>query len=607
MASEAREIVERALTPQMVSEIWTANYTPVIPFLPQGYAVGAVLPMLLYLFRWGHRRGRGKFDDTFPSERGSPTVRSVSKALIKDPRFVGFNAPVGELILGDLLLTGVLENVRHLEGHDEQVQRCYAAHYMASWIDLPQSAGHLRGVPEAIVAIVANQTGGSVLEASNNIGRFYVGARVEEHDFLRAFAPGVKTEGTFQSNLKADRFDEVAEVGLDQLLAIRLAQLCGEAPRKAVGKGDPTPIPNQWPLARRAANTFREDFLAFFRSYGTSREMPRQALLPMLEAAVAIGMTTMLTSTVSIVERWTAGGRVPDQKTQRPCPVFVDASMSSDAKLREVSERSIELLQRRVTKLPAALMYMRLLDRYVRIVSEIDKQKHPAKSPDSTEWIDLLGAIGRNNAPYEQEGRKAENYFRQLCNALAAELADTESGELRADILTEESGLRFGERLAETLNIAYENVAGRDKISQFLNSSLMVDEPNGLARRRRITLRRKALNGRKTTDVISFVLTNTALEYLVHRHLRRGSDPRKSEPLSLPQFLKLLRERYGFYIDQSPPGMAVPGELLERNARHLERRLRDLGLLIGVNDAERMKKLRSRYQSAYDAEDAARL
>jgi hypothetical protein len=35
----------------------------------------------------------------------------------------------------------------------------------------------------------------------------------------------------------------------------------------------------------------------------------------------------------------------------------------------------------------------------------------------------------------------------------------------------------------------------------------------------------------------------------------------------------------------------------------LERRLRDLGLLTGVNDAERMKKLVPRYASATDVSD----
>jgi hypothetical protein len=68
--------------------------------------------------------------------------------------------------------------------------------------------------------------------------------------------------------------------------------------------------------------------------------------------------------------------------------------------------------------------------------------------------------------------------------------------------------------------------------------------------------------------------------------------------------LKLLRERYGFHVDQSPANMEIPNELLQRNRRVLERRLRDLGLLVGVNDAERMKKLKARYRTAYDAESS---
>ena len=103
-------------------------------------------------------------------------------------------------------------------------------------------------------------------------------------------------------------------------------------------------------------------------------------------------------------------------------------------------------------------------------------------------------------------------------------------------------------------------------------------------------------------DATSFVLTNTTLEYLVHRHLRRSGKGRKPHPLSLPALLRLLRERYGFFIDQSPPNLEVPNELLQRNRRVLERRLRDLGLLVGVNDAERMKKLRPRYNTPFDTE-----
>ncbi len=54
MASEARKTIEAVFGGQMTAKVWTANYNPVLPFTPAGFSVGAVLPMMLYLFRWGH-------------------------------------------------------------------------------------------------------------------------------------------------------------------------------------------------------------------------------------------------------------------------------------------------------------------------------------------------------------------------------------------------------------------------------------------------------------------------------------------------------------------------------------------------------------------------
>ena len=54
------------------------------------------------------------------------------------------------------------------------------------------------------------------------------------------------------------------------------------------------------------------------------------------------------------------------------------------------------------------------------------------------------------------------------------------------------------------------------------------------------------------------------------------------------------------FVDQAPPGQSISESLLQRNRQILEARLRELGLLRGVNDAESMKFLQSRF----DAEDA---
>jgi hypothetical protein len=108
-------------------------------------------------------------------------------------------------------------------------------------------------------------------------------------------------------------------------------------------------------------------------------------------------------------------------------------------------------------------------------------------------------------------------------------------------------------------------------------------------------VRRSAGGASRLVDLRSIVLTHPLLDFLVHRHLRKAARGKPLHSLSLQEFLRLLRERYGLYVDREPPGQSVPQEVLLRNKAWLERRLRDLGLLIGVNDAETMKQLRPRY------------
>lgn len=278
----------------------------------------------------------------------------------------------------------------------------------------------------------------------------------------------------------------------------------------------------------------------------------------------------------------------------------MDCSGAADTELRNYSEQSNLLARQQLDRLFVSLMYMRLLDFYVWNEADIPRSDLPERAPDGLAWLDLLGRIATG---VHEESRDAERFFRSKCRALVDATRREGSTDLRADILAKEGdGRKHGWRLSEALTLALDEVVG-DKITQFLSSALMTNEPHGLALRRRrpIPTRKRVAGAQRTMEVTSLVLSNTALEYLVHRHLRRNGKGRKPRDLSLPDFLTLLRERYGFCVDQSPPNMAVPHELLQRNRRALERRLRDLGLLVGVNDAERMKKLKARYRTAYDA------
>ena len=129
---------------------------------------------------------------------------NVADRLAREPTLSGFESATARSILGDMLLTTALENRRHAEGHSEQVQRCFPNHYLSSWIDLPISASHLRGVPEMIVALLNGQPKGDHIEPFRDYGRYRVGSRVQDNELLKVFAPGVTTEGARKSDIKSD-------------------------------------------------------------------------------------------------------------------------------------------------------------------------------------------------------------------------------------------------------------------------------------------------------------------------------------------------------------------------------------------------------------------
>ena len=162
----ARAIVDEVLSRSMTREIWTGNYHKALPVSFNNFELSAVLPAVFYMFRFGQRRGMGNFLDTFGpgtgtarERRRATTIERVASKLAGNEHFVAFDGDIEKAILGDLLLCFCLENIRHALGRMEQVQRVAPTHYMASWVDLPDSVGHLRHVPEMIVAMLANQEG----------------------------------------------------------------------------------------------------------------------------------------------------------------------------------------------------------------------------------------------------------------------------------------------------------------------------------------------------------------------------------------------------------------------------------------------------------------
>ncbi len=593
MSGTARAIVDDVLGRQMTREIWSGNYDKVLPLTVQEFDLSAVLPAVFFMFRFGHRRGRGKFVETFGAESGTAkerrraaTMDRVASRLGALKSFENFDGDTERAILGDLLLSFCLENAKHALGREEQVQRVSPAHYMSSWIDLPERVTDLRFVPEMVVAMLANQKTDYVEQSGEaDESWFGVGRGFADNLLLRGFHQGIEREGPFDANRTADHFDETAKVGLDQLLMIRLAQQLGEAPDRLRGKSEGGGlISNQRPIAEAAARKFSEDIRRFVRSY--ANVIPRHAFVELLESCISIGLTTIVTSVIELLFEWSRTGEIRKSSEQRPAQLFVDCSNGVQRELHSLAEQSMDDFMRRIQRFPVILMVLRLLDysaRYDRKLKSLEIRTRPY----ATEWVNLMGDLlferhDRAEAIMDALDGKAE----QLAERFAAEYP--EATQLVSDTRAQESPVW---RIAESLMSLQKS----KKLRDLIDSVLMTSRPNGLAAKRIVT-RKSADGGSKRQEVRSIVFTDSVLDYLVHLHVLRPGSKSSYRPLAFGDFVEALRERYGLCIDVAPPGMTVSNDLLQHNRIVLERRLRDLGLLIGVNDAESMKHLRPRFE-----------
>lgn len=588
MSKTAKTIVEEAISPARARGLWTVNYFPALPFTPQHFEIGGLLPYMLYMARWGHRRGRGNFVETFGRKDGvgkfvPPNLTDVTEGLLAKlgEGLRGFSDESGKATLADLLLTYCLENKGHNLGHAQQVQRIFPTHYQASKVDLPKDITSLRGVPELLTVLLAWQDRGEHLVAGGK-GFFSVGGNFDGNLLLTLFARHMVVRGSHAADLSSDRFEEeeANDVGIDELLAIKVAEACGHAPEKA--RGGNAQIPNRWPIADAAAKHLRRDLATFIEVYGQA--MPRQAFLPMLEAGIGLGMTNILLTTASCLFSWGRDGAIP--KGQEPWPLFVDCSHGQEVKLRNVSESVVSECLVRYERVPVFLMAMRVLDDRARFDRKL-RDALPNGGPDTTPWLNLLGEV------LSERHERAETILNGLdedCLRLAEALeleAPRVAHALRSGAAS--PVIRLAEALVELVGSHQQGV----QYLQALDSSLMPNRPNGLSFKRRVS--RSEAGTRKAIDVRSIVLSHSHLDFLVHRHLRKDGKGKSAHQLSFRRFLDLLRTHYGLYVDREPPGISIPQDLLRANKVWLERRLRDLGLLVGVNDAESMKQLRARF------------
>ena len=250
---------------------------------------------------------------------------------------------------------------------------------------------------------------------------------------------------------------------------------------------------------------------------------------------------------------------------------------------------------RRMERFPVLLMVLRLLAYRGTAQPENQRREDIATRPYATEWLNLLGDLLHNR---HSEAQRIRFIIEDFAERLAAVLADDypEVAEILNNDTSQENPVW---RLADGLMVLM-GPKPRSYFMAMLDSSLLTGRPNGLAAKRTTTRGLGGSTTRRRRDLRSLVFTDSVLDYLVHLHLLKSGNESGVRALSFRKFLEELRERYGFHVDTAPLGMTISNELLQRNRSILERRLRDLGLLVGVNDAEAMKRLSPRFEPAME-------
>ncbi|MBI4741451.1 MAG: hypothetical protein HY777_07885, partial [Betaproteobacteria bacterium] len=66
--SDPKTVFEEVFPKARARALWAVNYLTAIPFSQQGFDIGAILPAMLYMMRWGYRRGKGRFEEKFGHE-----------------------------------------------------------------------------------------------------------------------------------------------------------------------------------------------------------------------------------------------------------------------------------------------------------------------------------------------------------------------------------------------------------------------------------------------------------------------------------------------------------------------------------------------------------
>lgn len=284
------------------------------------------------------------------------------------------------------------------------------------------------------------------------------------------------------------------------------------------------------------------------------------------------------------------------REPQGDCPytlgLFVDMSGSSESATAALAERSADGYLRRIPSFVRSYFIAKKLDEFSEDLIRRGKLIRPLNYVFSVG--ELLGLQG------EQFADEREKFFGQRLSSLLESLLDDESGlDSEVQAITK-MGLSDFETYIEIL-VSLRGAFHREFVIRSFDATMQKNKPGALL------AQPKASNSPRR-----FVLESRLLEVLLQiAVLRPGGDQGYfTGEMRIDDLLTFLRERYGLYIDQLPPGEGFASPTIDErkalrgNVQAFTGRLREIGFYRDMSDAYVTQTVVPRYTIAEKSEGA---
>lgn len=285
-----------------------------------------------------------------------------------------------------------------------------------------------------------------------------------------------------------------------------------------------------------------------------------------------------------------------ESEPQGDCPyklgLFVDLSGSAESPTAALAERGADVYFRRIPSFVRAYFVAKKLDEFSEDLLRRGKLIRPLNSVFSVgELLSLQG---------ETFKEEREKFFGQRLSALLESLSDDESG-LDHDVQAiTKMGLSDFETYIEIL-VSLRGSFHREFIYKSFDSIMQKNKAGALL-----------AQSRAKSTPRRFVLESRLLEVLLQiAVLRPGGDKGYfTGEMRIDDLLSFLRERYGLYIDQLPPGEGFTAptiderKALRANVQAFTGRLREIGFYRDLSDAYVTQTVVPRYTIPEKSEGA---